>query len=54
MMAGGLALASVTAAPDMMMHVWTVDHPGGPFAEHLDKTYLKELIDSGWAVSGAR
>jgi hypothetical protein len=35
---------SVNFVTPEMIHVWTVDNPGGPFAEELDKDYLRELM----------
>jgi hypothetical protein len=34
---------SVNVVTPEMIHVWTLDNPGGPFAEELDKVYLREL-----------
>jgi hypothetical protein len=34
--------ASVTIA--QMMHVWVVDPPGGPYAEHLDDAWVRALL----------
>jgi hypothetical protein len=27
-----------------MMHVWTVDPPGGPYVEHLDEKWVRDLV----------
>jgi len=40
---GTCPAGTVNAVMPEMMHVWTVDHPGGPFAEKLDPAYLKDL-----------
>jgi len=36
---------SVNVVTPEMIHVWTVDAPGGPFAPELDKGYLRQLQD---------
>ncbi|MGH2598763.1 MAG: hypothetical protein ACRDJ9_05180, partial [Dehalococcoidia bacterium] len=51
---GACPAGTVNAVMPEMMHVWTVDHPGGPFAEHLDEAYLKGLINGGPEALGSR
>lgn len=40
---GGCPPFSVAVASPEMMHVWVVDNPGGPFAEGLDKAWVRAL-----------
>lgn len=40
---GGCPALSVSVASPEMMHVWTVDNPGGAFAESLDESWVREL-----------
>jgi hypothetical protein len=41
---GGCPPMSLMVTDPDMIHVWTVDPPGGPYTEHLDKTWLLDLI----------
>lgn len=39
---GGCPSFSVTMTIAEMMHIWTVDHPGGPYAEGVDENWARE------------
>jgi hypothetical protein len=30
-----------------MIHVWSVDYPAGPYADHLDEKFVKALLHQG-------
>jgi hypothetical protein len=39
---GSCPALSITLTSAEMMHVWVVDNPGGPFADGLDKTWVRD------------
>jgi hypothetical protein len=41
---GTCPLGAVAVTLPEMMHVWTIDSPGGPYAERLEDTYVKQLL----------
>jgi hypothetical protein len=43
---GGCPLASVAVTIPEMIHVWTVDNPGGPYAERLEDKWVREYLAS--------
>jgi hypothetical protein len=40
---GACPPGSLNVATPEMLHVWTVDVPGGPFADELDKEFVARL-----------
>jgi hypothetical protein len=40
---GSCMAGAINAILPEMMHVWTIDNPGGPFAEHLDPAMVQRL-----------
>ncbi|MGH2397860.1 MAG: hypothetical protein ACRDFW_12975 [bacterium] len=36
--------ASVSVTMPEMVHVWTVDNPHGPYADGLDETFVRGLL----------
>ena len=41
---GTCPFTSYTVTPGEMMHVWTVDPPGGPYVEHLNDSWVRALL----------
>jgi hypothetical protein len=44
---GACPPGSINVTTPDMMHVWTVDVPGGPFADDLDDTFVARLAREG-------
>jgi hypothetical protein len=43
---GSCPVAAVAVTIPDMIHVWTVDNPGGPYAQHLDDKWVRALLAS--------
>jgi hypothetical protein len=43
---GGCPAFSVQVTTPVMMHVWVVDNPGGPYADQVPDTWTKAFNDT--------
>jgi two-component system response regulator MprA len=41
---GSCPLASVDVTLPQMIHVWTIDNPGGPYAQDLSDSYVRKVM----------